>query len=417
MDGTEAAEIILRERELPIIFLSSHFEKEAVERTSRIGSYGFVSKSSGLEVLKASIGMAFRLNEERLRAEAGREAADRADARYRDFFENAVLGMFRTRLDGSIAAANRAFARIAGFEDAEELMASVADVGRRLWALPEERAEYLRILEAEGSVEGFESRLARKDGCLVWVSSSTRAVRGHDGSILFFEGSIADVTARRKAEERLEVLLSQKDAFLKELQHRVKNNLAVICSLLGLEAAKLPDGAARQVLVDAQSRMRAMTKIYERLYGSAGPASVELDLYLRDLASSILDTYAVDRKRIRLVTSLPRLRLDTKRAVVVGLIVNELMTNSLKHAYPVAAEGELRVELGAEVGELRLRVSDDGIGFPPSLELGGPLDFELKPSANMGLRLVDLLVAQIEGVVLFGGSPGKGAFVEVRFGL
>lgn len=202
---------------------------------------------------------------------------------------------------------------------------------------------------------------------------------------------------RRDHAEALRRLVAQKETLLKELQHRVKNNLNVVSGLLDLEVENLADLADRRIIVEARSRIESIATIYERLYLSEDLATVDLGVYVRDLAASVFKTYEILQGRVRLSVSADQVKLGTKRTVPLGLIINELIANSLKYAYP-SGEGELRVTLRRTEGRVELTVSDDGPGLPPEVDP--------QTATSMGMELVRMLVVELQGTLDYRSGPG-----------
>lgn len=192
---------------------------------------------------------------------------------------------------------------------------------------------------------------------------------------------------RKEAEENLIELLSHKEILMKELQHRVKNNLAVIVSLLDLGQEHLSDEKSIKVFEDAKGRIHSMAAVYERLYLSKNLTSVDLHEYVKQLAAYAFNTYNIDSKRIKLILHLEEIFLDPKRAVPLGLILNELITNALKYAYPADRSGEVRVSLSKTDSIISLSVSEDGIGLKE--------DVDYQNEYHMGFMLIRMLSKQI----------------------
>jgi PAS domain S-box-containing protein len=217
-------------------------------------------------------------------------------------------------------------------------------------------------------------------------------------------GFTIDITERKRAELALERSIAEKDVLLKELQHRVKNNLNVISSLLGLEMEKLSDERARQVFINAQSRIHSMSAIYEQLYSTAGIDRVDLNRYIKNLAFFLFETYVADTRSVTLDIHTVKTILDIKRAVPVGLILNELIMNALRHAFPDDRKGRITVTLEEDGGAIELSVSDDGVGFPVGMN----------PDTcdSMGLNLIRMLTKQIDGEFSIEGARGVRATVR-----
>ena len=203
---------------------------------------------------------------------------------------------------------------------------------------------------------------------------------------------------RRKAEAELRSMIQRQETLMQELKHRVKNNLNIVSSLLRLELPNITDPGAIKVLADAESRIRSIAMIYERLYLAPSLSGVELGAYIQELSKSIMDIYTDHDDRIRLRMELANVELSTERAVPLGLILNELITNVLKYAYPGDSRGELRILLTNDSGSIRLSVEDDGVGLPTG--------FSPSTTDSMGTQLVVMLSQQIGARVEYSRSAG-----------
>ncbi len=208
------------------------------------------------------------------------------------------------------------------------------------------------------------------------------------GKIIGATAFARNVTDRKRAEQALKESVQQKDVLLKELKHRVKNSLAVVSGLLGLEMENLTEPRSREVLANTRSRIRSIASLYELLSGAADVAHVDLRRYIGRLTESLFDTYAPKTGDIVLKTELDEVTLETKRAVPLGLILNELVMNAIKYAYPPGAKGEIRVGLERSAGRITLSVSDDGAGLPRG--------FVPATSGGMGWSLVRMLAEEID---------------------
>ena len=215
-----------------------------------------------------------------------------------------------------------------------------------------------------------------------------------------------DITALKQAQAALSNSLVEKEALLKEVHHRVKNNLQVVTSLLRLESMRRDNADTRSVLGDMQGRIRSMALLHESLYRSGLFASVELGDYLGQLVAQAFRSQACGGDAIRLHLDLHSVRVGMDQATPCGLLVNELVSNCLKHAFPDGREGDIRVELHVlpDTQQVRLRVSDTGVGLPA--------DFQMARRASLGLQLVDDLARQIGGHLEVG--PGSSFAVTFR---
>jgi PAS domain S-box-containing protein len=263
-------------------------------------------------------------------------------------------------------------------------------------------APQLNLLRSqEGGV--FETTHCRKDGSVLQVEVSGRSVREGGRSYLLL--IVRDITERRLADEALRASLREKEALLKEVHHRVKNNLQVITSLLRLESSRSVESSTKVVLKDMQSRIRSMALLHEALYRTGNFARIDLAAYLGKLATQLFQMQRTESKKVRLVMDLSPSWAEIDQAVPCGLIVNELLTNCLKHGFGDGRSGEVRLAVRQGIdGEVRLQVSDDGVGIPE--------DFEAKRLKSLGLQLVTDLARQIGGRLEVGPAP-RALFVIV----
>ncbi len=256
------------------------------------------------------------------------------------------------------------------------------------------------IMDPQGEAFEAEVRARHRDGH--WVSILDRGAvveRAADGSPLRIVGTHVDVTRRTQATAALQDSLREKDALLKEVHHRVKNNLQVVTSLLRLEGRRSSAAPLRAMLGDMQARIGAMGLLHESLYRSGVFAALDLGAYLKTVAQEAFRTLAPDNDRVSLQLALDSVQVGMDQAMPCGLLVNELISNALKHAFPERTRGELRIELHA-VGEgplWRLRASDNGVGLPQ--------DFEHRRDRSLGLQLVADLARQLGGTLETGPGP------------
>ncbi|MDY0170057.1 MAG: PocR ligand-binding domain-containing protein [Thermoguttaceae bacterium] len=241
----------------------------------------------------------------------------------------------------------------------------------------------------------FRQRMAT--GEIKWVQCRSMPRRLEDGSLLW-DGVVMDITGIQKAQESLNASLAEKEVLLKEIHHRVKNNMQVISSLVALQADRSPDDRMRTVLQDVTHRVRSMALVHEKLYESSDMARVEFAEYVQSLLGYLWHAHAT-ASGVRLVTDLEPVSLSVNAAVPCGLILNELVSNALKHAFRGRAAGEVAVSLrDSPDGRVCLRVRDNGTGLPP--------DFDWRQADSLGLRLVQILAGQLRATVEVSGGEG-----------
>ncbi len=215
-----------------------------------------------------------------------------------------------------------------------------------------------------------------------------------------------DITKRIEMENDLKKALHEKDVLMKEIHHRVKNNLAVMSSLLNLQSRYIKDEAARDIFKDSQSRAKTMALIHEKLYRSGDLKRINMDEYIKDLSRDLFYVHLSNHEDVNLVLDLENIMLDIDTAIPLGLIINELLTNSMKHAFSDNQKGIINVIFRkVEEEQLLLEVKDNGKGLPS--------DFKVEDSDSLGLRLIYSLTDQICGQIEVDGS--QGACFSIKF--
>jgi len=232
--------------------------------------------------------------------------------------------------------------------------------------------------------------LRRKDGSTFDSEHSITPIEDDEGVVVSHVCVVRDISERKRAEEVVSRALGEKTVMLKEIHHRVKNNMQVIHSLLGLQAKAVKDAATRAMFEERRDRVLSMALIHENLYRSDDLSSIDFKKYLQRLVSGISESY--QRPDIRLLVVMEELALDITAAIPCGLIVNELVSNSLKHAFPGGRAGQITLGLRPQgEGLLTLVVEDNGIGFPAEIDF--------RHTASLGLQLVNVLSGQIHGTL------------------
>ncbi|MBT4641066.1 MAG: histidine kinase, partial [Deltaproteobacteria bacterium] len=208
-----------------------------------------------------------------------------------------------------------------------------------------------------------------------------------------------DLTERKQSEAKIKASLKEKETLLQEIHHRVKNNMTVISSLLKLQMGSIDNEIAKEALQDSQNRVQSMSMIHETLYRSDNLSDIDLKTYLSELGRNVIQNYSFSKK-VQFRVEAESIMISVKQASPVGLIVNELITNSLKYAFTDDTEDEILLELKSNnENGVELTVSDNGVGIPEG--------FDLKTADSLGLKLVKMLVEnQLDGSVDMENSNG-----------
>jgi len=250
----------------------------------------------------------------------------------------------------------------------------------------------------EGLSDDSEFRIKRADGSYIWVNNKRALVRDADGKAVAIVGNVRDISVKKHQMEKLDQSLHEKQTLLSEIHHRVKNNLAIVSSLIELQKDEVtPD--LKPAFSDVQSRIKSIALIHEKLYEKAIFSKVEMADYLRELSELISDTYYSKEKKIEIELRLEDVKVNMTSAVPVGLICNELINNSFKHAFKNCNEGKITIGLKERGGQIEVTVCDSGVGLPD--------DFSLESSNSLGVTLLRVLTLQIEGVLKVIDTSGS----------
>jgi two-component system, sensor histidine kinase PdtaS len=517
MDGTEAAETILRDHDIPIVFLSSHTETEIVEKTEKITSYGYVVKNSGLTILDASIKMAFKLFEAYGRTKtinskleatlnafpdllfevgldgyyydfhsphagvSGAPALDVIGKKVIDVLPPAIADIvmaaireahdkgvsigkqYTTVMEGVTLLYELSVSRKAGSPLEPHFMILIRDISKRKMmeqALAASEMRYRRlfetakdgvlILDAETGkivdanpflvemlgyskeqfiekaiweIGAFKDVVANKENFMElqekeyvrYEDLPLETARGETVEVEFISNvylvdgkkviqcNIRNITDRKIAEELIKTLLAEKELILKEVHHRIKNNMSTIAGLLSLQADTMEVPAAKAALKDAESRVQSMMVLYNKLYQSAGFKSVSVLTYLPTLINEILENFP-NSASIKVWKIIDDFTLDAKMLQPLGIIINELLTNIMKYAFAGIVLGVITISASLKGKKVILSIEDNGNGMPESIDFAN--------SPGFGLMLVDLLTKQMHGTIRIERAWGTKIILE-----
>jgi len=314
---------------------------------------------------------------------------------FSQLFQNSPVGVVMLDKRGRVEDTNTSFERVFGYQ-LSEIKGKELD---KLITNADQRDEAHQISAKTFSGDSFQTESVRinKNGNEIPVLIGAVPVSFKDEIIAIF-GMYVDISERKEAEEQLRQSLKEKEVLLKEIHHRVKNNLAVITGLLELQIENTEDDRARKKLKDSQSRIYSMALVHEQLYQTELFSSLELDEYIQDLSNSIRSTFIDQSTDIEIKLDVDPVELTINQAVPCGQLLNELITNSFKHAFPGRQKGVITITLKESSEEVRLQVSDDGTGIPD--------DFIDGNGNSLGMTLIQTLVHQLEGELEVDNAGG-----------
>jgi PAS domain S-box-containing protein len=318
-----------------------------------------------------------------------REHAEEARRRLVHLVESSADAIFALSLDGRIQTWNAAASRIFGYA-ADEV------VGKNVEMLvADSHAQQLRdamTAVSTGQTRAhYELRHRRRDGSVFDASVTMSVILDDEGRLVGLSKVLRDITDQKLAEQRMLQSLREKEILLREIHHRVKNNLQVITSLLNLQMERVSSAAARSALTESQDRIRSMAFVHQLLYKSKDLAHIDFLEYLRNVVESLVASYRGDQRAVHSNVGGVPIQLDIDRAISSGLIVTELVTNALRHAFPQGRAGHISVQVSVRDEQIVLEVSDDGVGLPDQSRLDA--------SPTFGLQIARALTQQLEGTL------------------
>ena len=250
-----------------------------------------------------------------------------------------------------------------------------------------------------GEKQSIELRLKTQDDSILWTRADLEADCDQDGSVSQWRMVLLDITPKIEAEETIRRSLDNNKALLKELNHRVKNNMQVIISFMNLQIQDTGDEKLKEALAETQNRIYAMAAVHEILHQSDNLEKVDLAQYLPTISEATMHTYNTRRTGILIKTEIQPSNVDLNKSYPLGLAVNELISNAFKYAFPEGRDGEVRINGEISGKSVRLIVSDNGVGMP--------VDFDWRQAESLGLRIVRTLIEdQLNGTITLDLARG-----------
>jgi len=349
------------------------------------------------------------LREQMAQLQDSRDELAESEKRYRSTFENTGTATVIIEPDTTISLANLEFEKLSGYARNEI-------EGRMKWTEFVWKPDLERMREYHGqrrqdpnaAPRRYEFRFIDRIGKIKDIFLTIDMIPGTGKSV----ASLLDITKKNAAEQQVKASLREKEVLLREIYHRVKNNLQVVSSLLSLQSGYVKDPRDKEIFVESQNRIRSMSLVHENLYKSPDLSKIDFNNYVRNLVSDLIRAYGILSDQLVVMIDINDISLGVDTAIPLGLMINEMVSNSLKHAFKKPpAKGnkwEVSVRLRLEEDTLYyLEVSDNGIGFADQSEpLSGP--------ATLGLQLINTLAGQLDGRVTIEHDKGTKYVVEFR---
>jgi PAS domain S-box-containing protein len=325
------------------------------------------------------------------------EALETRERTYRALFEQSNDAVLLFRPDGLIIDANRKAEAMLG-RTKESLLGSHF-LDQISSAEKEDALRKVRAVIDGAPVPLYERTVRRGDGVEFPAEVNLSLVRDPEGGPLFVQSIVRDISERKKAEDAMRTALREKEVLLREIHHRVKNNMQVIISLLRLQSRSIEDPARLEIFKTTQDRIRSMALVHEKLYQSRDLAGIDFKGYIQSLVAHLIYSAGPAAARIKIELELDDVELNINKAVPCGLILNELLTNAIKYAFPEGRPGTIRIRLAApRDGRVQLTVADDGVGLPVAVDPNNP--------ETLGLQIVSDLARQIDAEIRIERNGG-----------
>jgi PAS domain S-box-containing protein len=455
MPGMDGFEVIRRLKAhkvssgIPVIFLSAVTEVDQRVEGLKLGAVDFISKPFQREELLARVRTQIDLCRLRTRAEkqaielqrandqlqieiGERKEAEEEVRRARDFYlkvlDDFPNPIWRSDIHAKCDYFNKDWLLFTGRSIEQELGDGWAE-----GVHPDDLERCVKIyLDHFHAKKPFEMdyRLRYHDGTYRWLYDCGKPLFTLDGEFAGYIGSCYDIHDRRMAEEEIRLLnvdlekrvaertadlqealasieksLNEKVVMLREIHHRVKNNLQIIISLLNLQSRQFSDPQIRDAIRESQNRVRAISMVHEQIFISSDIENIDLGAYIHSLATNLFSFYKLPTERVHIHTTMENITTNIDTAVPLGLIINELFSNAIRHAFPGERAGKISITGTDTGGMLEIRVMDNGIGMPPAADPEG--------DTTLGLKLVHILSDQLNGTVEFLPPPGTTVVLRI----
>jgi PAS domain S-box-containing protein len=332
------------------------------------------------------------------------DAIHESEEKYRTVIESSPNAIFVVDKNNTIIYANSVASNISS-KGLSEI------IGKQFYGIfplgnLEDQNGIINTVLSGGPIQRTQDKIVMPDGREIWLDNTFTPFKNNRQETFAVLVISHDITDHKVMEKQIKSALNEKEYLLKEVHHRVKNNLQIIISLLNLQSRFIKDETALSVIKDSQNRIKAMALVHEKLYKSDDISKINLNDYIRFLGNNLFDYYGMKGKGITLKTDIKEIFLDINTAIPAGLIINELISNSLKYAFPAGREGAISITIRRKGHTLTVLFKDNGVGIPE--------DFDWRNAKSLGLRLVISFVEQLNGTIELDRTDGTAFTVVVR---
>jgi len=311
--------------------------------------------------------------------------------------DNAVL---IASAEGEVEWINDGFIRMIGMPKEKVLGRKVAEIN-----VYNEIVKEISAAVADKHSRIFESNVTTHHLKNIWISTTLTPIYSEFGNLKKLVFVDTDITSGKLLQKQIEESLKEKDVLLKEIHHRVKNNLQIIISLLNLQSGYIKDETTLKAVQDGQNRVRSMALVHEKFYQAEELTEIDFGEYVEKLTQYIYQSYGDKTDRVKMIIESDKVGLDMDTAMPSGLLVNEIVSNAYKYAFPVDMHGEIRITLSKADGKVVFKIADNGVGLPEEINIDA--------AESLGMQLIQALTAQLDGELEL--SRDKGTEFKVSF--
>lgn len=357
------------------------------------------TKNDDFDALAVGINMMIEELSERFeQLKKARQEIEAGKKQLETYIESMGDGIGVTDIKGRLIKVNNAHVEMLGYDSADEILGRHPTEFLKKEEIPKINKAFKECFQ-KGSIKNFETINVKKDGAEFPIQLNVVLLKDSSGKAIGTIAVARDITERKEAESQIKASLEEKKTLLKEIHHRIKNNLQIVSSLLSLQSGYIKNEQVNEMLKESQNRLKLIALVHEKLYQSENLTRVDFAGYVRNLVAHLFYSYGVSSDFITLKMDMKDVLLNMDEAISCGLLINELVSNSLKHAFPKGRQGEIYIGFLLEKDErCILTIADNGIGFPQGLDF--------RRTKTLGFQLINTIVSQLEGSIELGRKQG-----------